>query len=98
MAHGRPLCRQEGLLMVFSRFRRRHISRRAAPLRLLVLEDRTVPAVGIQDPGFETVALPAASFRYNAAGSSWAFNGTSGISSNGSAFTAANPAAPQGTQ
>jgi hypothetical protein len=84
--------------MAFFGSHRRKITRRTPPLRLLVLEDRTVPAVGIQDAGFETVALPAASFRYNPTGSPWTFNGTSGISSNGSAFTASNPAAPQGLQ
>src|SRR5947209_1023193 len=87
--------------MAFSRSTRRKTARRAAPLRLLALEDRTVPAAvitGIQDAGFETVALAPGAFRYNPAGSPWTFGGTAGVSSNGSAFTAANPAAPQGTQ
>jgi hypothetical protein len=85
--------------MAFSRNSRRINTRRSVPLRLLALEDRTVPTVlGIQDAGFETVALSASSYRYNATGSAWTFNGNSGLSSNGSAFTAANPNAPQGSQ
>src|SRR5262245_20339561 len=70
-----------------------------ACLRLNWLEDRTVPAVAaFGDSGFEAVVLSAGNFKYNALGSSWTFGGTSGISANGSGFTAGNPAAPQGNQ
>jgi len=55
--------------------------------------------------GFETVDnIPtnfgAGAFRYNPAGASWDFPGNNagtGIASNGSGFTAANPPAPEGT-
>jgi hypothetical protein len=77
----------------------RNARRRFARLGLLALEDRTVPAgVGIQDGGFEAMALAPATFRYDPAGSPWTFGGTAGISGNGSDFTAANPAGPQGNQ
>ena len=50
--------------------------------------------------GFETPRISA--YQYNPAGGSWTFGGTtgngSGISANGSGFTTANTAAPEGTQ
>ncbi|BCU78382.1 hypothetical protein llg_30970 [Luteolibacter sp. LG18] len=51
--------------------------------------------------GFESPAITT--FAYNPAGASWTFTpssatGGSGISANGSGFTAGNPAAPQGSQ
>src|SRR5437764_1430837 len=70
----------------------------ATKLRLLALEDRVVPAAGIADQGFELPAVGAGAFRYNPAGCPWAFGGSAGVTSNGSAFTAANPGAPQGSQ
>src|SRR4051794_18915286 len=67
-------------------------------LRLTALEDRTVPAAvaGVLDFGFEAAVVPA--FKYTPAGSPWAFTGSAGLSANGTAFTAGNPAAPQGGQ
>jgi hypothetical protein len=55
----------------------------------------------IANPGFETPVI--SSYQYNPSGGSWAFtalsgNNGSGISANNSAFTAANPGAPQGLQ
>jgi hypothetical protein len=68
-------------------------------LGLLALEDRSVPsATGLLDFGFEAAAIPAGGFRYNPAGTPWAFVGSAGISTNGSGFTAGNPGAPQGSQ
>jgi hypothetical protein len=52
------------------------------------------------DPGFETPAVgtgPSA-YLYNPSGSPWTFADSSGVAGNGSAFTAGNPDAPQGTQ
>ena len=67
-------------------------------LTLTALEDRTVPAAvaGVLDFGFE--ASTVATFKYNPAGSPWAFTGSAGLTGNGTAFTAGNPAAPQGGQ
>jgi hypothetical protein len=53
---------------------------------------------GLNDAGFEVPALPANTFQYRPAGSPWTFTGNSGVSRNGSAFTGANPGAPQGNQ
>jgi hypothetical protein len=55
----------------------------------------------IANPGFETPVI--SSYQYNPSGGSWAFtalsgNNGSGISANNSAFTTANPTAPQGVQ
>ena len=50
----------------------------------------------IQDPGFETPSVTG--YAYNPSSSSWTFNGQSGISANGSAFTGNNPSAPEGGQ
>jgi hypothetical protein len=52
----------------------------------------------LADSGFEFPAVAAGSFRYNPTGGSWTFTGTSGVATNGSGFTAANPLAPQGNQ
>jgi subtilase family serine protease len=52
----------------------------------------------IGDPGFEQVVVGAGQFRYDPAGSPWAFSAGSGLSGNGSGFTAGNPPAPQGSQ
>jgi len=53
-------------------------------------------ATTITNGSFETPALGASSFVYNPSGATWGFFGTSGISSNGSAFGFL--AAPGGTQ
>ncbi len=52
------------------------------------------------DPGFETPSVGAGSsaYQYDPAGSSWTFNGYSGLAGNASAFTLGNPSAPQGSQ
>jgi archaellum component FlaG (FlaF/FlaG flagellin family) len=52
----------------------------------------------LQDTGFETPALVATSYQIAPSGSSWSFVGLAGIASNGSDFTAGNPAAPDGNQ
>jgi hypothetical protein len=56
----------------------------------------SVPPVG--DAGFEQVQVGAGQFQYDPTGSAWTFAGSSGISANGSGFTAGNPPAPEGTQ
>jgi hypothetical protein len=54
------------------------------------------PTMLVPDAGFENPTLTT--FQYNPTGSSWTFNGGSGISRNASAFTSANPPAPEGFQ
>ena len=56
----------------------------------------TVPTIG--DYGFEQVQVGAGNFQYNPSGSAWTFSTNSGLSANGSGFTANNPPAPQGNQ
>ncbi len=49
--------------------------------------------------GFESPALPVSpGFAYAPTGGPWTFGGGSGLSRNGSGFTASNPAAPEGNQ
>lgn len=68
-------------------------------LKLESLEDRTVPtAVTMLDVGFEQVALSSGSFSYNPTGSAWTFDGTAGVTSNASGFTAGNSSAVEGSQ
>lgn len=50
------------------------------------------------DAGFESPGLAPGTSVYNPTGTSWTFQGLSGISANGSAFTAGNPNAPEGAQ
>jgi hypothetical protein len=50
------------------------------------------------DAGFESPVVGAGNFQYAPAGTPWAFAGGAGVSGNGSAFTAANPPAPEGAQ
>jgi len=52
----------------------------------------------ISDGSFEAPGLAAKTFQYAPNGSPWQFSGSAGVSSNGSAFTAANPNAPDGSQ
>ena len=54
--------------------------------------------VGLQRGGFETPNVGTGAFAYRPAGSAWTFSGNTGVSGNGSGFTAGNPNAPQGTQ
>jgi glucose/arabinose dehydrogenase len=61
------------------------------------------PATGnIPGGGFEAPAVGAGNFQYNppvvAGGNPWTFSAASGVSGNGSGFTAGNPNAPDGTQ
>ena len=48
--------------------------------------------------GFGTPVVGSGNFQYNPSGSPWSLTGTSGVSGNGSAFTAGNPDAPEGSQ
>jgi cell surface hyaluronidase len=52
----------------------------------------------LTDAGFETPDTGRDSYLYRPAGTPWTFIGTSGISANGSGFTAWNPDAPEGSQ
>jgi RHS repeat-associated protein len=54
--------------------------------------------LGISNAGFETPALGAGAYQYDPTGAAWTFTGNSGVSSNGSGFTYANPNAPEGNQ
>ncbi len=53
---------------------------------------------GLADTGFESPAVDPGTFQYAPASSAWSFTGSAGVAANGSAFTAGNPAAPQGGQ
>ncbi len=50
------------------------------------------------DPGFESPAVGTSAYAYDPSGSPWTFSGYAGVTGNGSAFTAGNPNAPQGSQ
>src|SRR5262249_47341947 len=52
------------------------------------------------DPGFESPSQGTGwtAYVYDPTGSAWSFSGNAGLAGNGSAFTAGNPPAPQGTQ
>jgi hypothetical protein len=56
--------------------------------------------VGPQQGGFEAPNLGTGSGAYqdDPSGTAWAFAGTAGVAGNGSAVTAGNPSAPEGTQ
>lgn len=59
--------------------------------------DYWTPGTSLSGDGtFETPST--SSYIYNPSGSDWDFNGSSGVSTNGSGFTSGNPDAPQGTQ
>jgi hypothetical protein len=58
----------------------------------------TSPAPTPGDSGFESVRLPDSGFAYNPTGSAWTFAGLAGLAANGSGFSYANPAAPEGSQ
>jgi hypothetical protein len=94
------------LLGVGATKRRRRVGR-AVPARQLKFENlecRELLSVNsnlynaISNSSFETPVLASQTFEYAPAGSSWQFGGTAGISSNGSGFTAAIAAAPDGSQ
>src|SRR5205085_12525258 len=52
----------------------------------------------LTDSGFEAFAPTANGFQYDPAGPVWTFGGAAGVSWAGTAFTAGNPAPPQGSQ
>lgn len=59
--------------------------------------DYWTPGTSLSGQGtFESPST--SSYIYNPSGTNWTFNGSSGVSTNGSGFTAGNPNAPQGTQ
>ncbi len=59
-----------------------------------------VAPTGFSDPGFESPSQGSgeSAYEYDPAGSTWSFSGGAGLAGNGSAFTAGNPDAPQGSQ
>jgi RHS repeat-associated protein len=63
-----------------------------------LLATTTSFSLGIGNAGFETPALGAGAYQYNPTGAAWTFAGNSGVTSNGSGFTYANPNAPEGNQ
>ncbi len=65
------------------------------------LNDVSLDALNqFNDPGFATpnVGTGASAYAYNPTGAPWTYSDHSGVAGNGSAFTAGNPNAPQGTQ
>jgi subtilase family serine protease len=76
------------------------VTGRGSPIANLVVGSLlTVPTGAILgDSSFEQVHLAAGSYQYDPTGSPWTFTGTSGISTNDSAFTSGNPNAPDGNQ
>ncbi len=50
------------------------------------------------DAGFEAPSIGTRQFQYDPSGTIWTYTAAAGVSANGSGFTSANPAAPQGTQ
>ena len=61
-------------------------------------EQVNAPTTGLQQGGFESPSVGAGSFAYDPTGSAWTFNGSAGVSGNGSGFTSGNPNAPEGSQ
>ena len=59
-----------------------------------------VAPTGFSDPGFESPSQRSgeSAYAYDPKGSTWSFSGGAGLAGNGSAFTAGNPDAPQGSQ
>jgi hypothetical protein len=55
-------------------------------------------ATTLGDTGFETATVAPGAFVYGPTGTPWSFTGKAGVASNGSAFTAGNPNASQGSQ
>jgi hypothetical protein len=58
----------------------------------------TQQPTSLADSGFEAPAIAAGAFKYNPTGGAWIYSGGAGVTENNSAFTAGNPAAPQGSQ
>ena len=63
-----------------------------------MFDNSAAPTSLTADASFETPSVGSGNFQYDPAGSAWTFNGGSGISGNGSGFTAGNPNAPAGSQ
>jgi acetolactate synthase regulatory subunit len=79
----------------------RRKARRGSTGRRLIfesLEGRKLLAAVINDGSFEAPGLAGGSYAYAPDGSPWQFGPGTGVSSNASVFTAANPNAPDGTQ
>ena len=66
------------------------------PVSLVTPINGVQGVVSLTDSGFENPATP--NFQYYPTGSSWTFNDGSGVARNASAFTFANPPAPEGLQ
>jgi hypothetical protein len=64
-----------------------------------LIDEVTLTAANlISDSSFESPGLAAKAFQYSPGGSPWQFGGGTGVSTNGSTFTGANPGAPDGNQ
>jgi hypothetical protein len=55
-----------------------------------------LPSLG--DSGFEAPGVGSSAYLFNPTGTPWTFSGDAGVTSNNSAYTSGNPAAPQGAQ
>jgi hypothetical protein len=78
------------------------VTGRGTPVADRLVQDLAnfTPANQPLDPGFEMPAQGSGSgaFTYDPTGSPWTFSGVSGLTGNGSQFTAGNPNAPEGNQ
>ncbi|MBA3826433.1 MAG: hypothetical protein H0X24_21340 [Ktedonobacterales bacterium] len=80
------------------------VTRTRTPAQPTATSVKGAPAPpAILNAGFETPALGMGNYQYNPPGGAWAFTDStpqagSGIAANASAFTNANPSAPEGTQ
>ena len=63
-----------------------------------ITQAASVAAPSPSDSGFEAATLSDSPFAYDPTGTPWTFAGQSGVSGNGSGFTAGNAVAPQGKQ
>src|SRR6185369_12473834 len=82
-----------------NRRRRMRIQRLVATFVVAAAVSKAAAAnLTIPNAGFETPALGAGQFQYDPVGTSWTIDSGGGISANNSAFTAANPNAPEGVQ
>jgi hypothetical protein len=66
----------------------------------ILLDTATTLPTTLQQGGFEAPAVGTgtSAYRYDPTGSAWSFSGAAGVAGNGSAFTAGNPNAPEGSQ
>ncbi len=99
----------QGIVEVFGTNSRRKAPRRARysgsrRLAMESLESRKLMTVttltlnSISDGSFEAPTLAARAYQIAPASSPWQFSGDTGVSANGSGFTASNPNAPNGNQ